>query len=98
MLSRIVWTKRAIRDFDGIYNYFQENISEIVADKFLGKTYFFLEKIKVQPERGRLVIDTKGIRVIKITKNIQLFYRIEGKILVVSAFFDTRQNPTKRPF
>jgi addiction module RelE/StbE family toxin len=98
MLSRIVWTRRAIRDFDAIYSYYQENVSLIVADKFFEKTYFFLEKIKAQPERGRLVIDTKGIRVIKIAKHIQLFYRIEGKILVVSAFFDTRQNPLKRPF
>ena len=27
-----------------------------------------------------------------------VFYRVDGKTLIISYFFDTRQDPSKRPF
>ncbi len=31
-------------------------------------------------------------------KHHQLYYRIDGKNLIISNIFDTRQDPQKRPF
>ena len=42
--------------------------------------------------------DTKSIRVLNFGKHYQLYYRIEGKSLYISNFFNTRQDPKKRPF
>jgi hypothetical protein len=38
------------------------------------------------------------IKYIHVDKNRKMFYRLSGKILIISAFFDARQDPEKSPF
>ena len=57
-----------------------------------------LEILKRYPEIGRKSRKRKTIRMVRVDKYRQLFYRIKGKKLIVVFFFDGRQHPDKNPY
>ena len=98
MVKKIIWTKAADKAFDNITAYLHDNASHQAAHNFASLVYQKIDSLVKYPTQGRRVITTKSVRVLNLGKNHQLYYRIEGKTLFISSFFDTRQNPTKRPF
>lgn len=44
---------------------------------------------------GRPTKKTKTVRQINIDKYRKMYYRIEGRTLIISDFFDVRQDPDK---
>lgn len=98
MVKRIVWTNTADKTFDSITAFLHDNASLRVAQDFAKLVYDKIDLISEYPTLGRKVPSTKSIRVLNIGKHHQLFYRVEGRTLVICNFFDTRQNPNKRPF
>ena len=98
MVKRIVWTKTTDKKFDEIATYLYDNASLQVAHNFAKNVYEKIDLIAKYPTHGRKVATTQSIRVLNFGKHYQIFYRIDGKTLIISNFFDTRQNPAKRPF
>ena len=99
MVKMIIWTQTAQRVFDSIIEYSLTHAdSSEHAKKFFLEVYNQIDKITKHPTRGRKVIGTKSMRFINFGKHYEIFYRMEGKTLFISNFFDTRQHPIKRPF
>ena len=99
MVKVIIWTKTAQRVFDSMIEYRLVHAdSSESAKKFFLEVYHQIDKIVKHPTRGRMVRRTKSIRFINFGKHYEIFYRMDGTTLYISNFFDTRQNPTKRPY
>ena len=98
MVKKIIWTKAADKTFDNITTYLDEKASLQAAQNFAQLVYDKIDSLVKNPSLGRKVATTKSIRVLNFGKHHQLYYRIEGKNLIISNFFDTRQDPKKRPF
>jgi plasmid stabilization system protein ParE len=98
MVKKIIWNKRGQNTFDDTINYLHDEVSQQSAETFFNIVYDKIDKLVKQPFIGRKVGSTKSVRVINLDKHRQMFYRIVGTTLYISYFFDTRQNPNKRPF
>ncbi len=98
MVKRVIWRKIADRSFDKIAFYLHDNFSLQVAHNFTKLVYDKIDKLEKQPHSGAKVSGTKSVRYVNFGKHYQMFYRIDGKTLIISYFFDTRQDPFKRPF
>ena len=98
MVQNIVFTKRAERTFAEIATYLQSNLSLTAAQKFATSVDVKIEKLKEHPFIGRPSSKAKTVRKINVSKNIQMMYRVVGKTIIISNFFDTRQDPNKSRF
>lgn len=98
MVTKIIWTKAADKKFDATTTYLQDNGSLQAAQNFAKTVYEKIDLIVKHPTLGRKLADSKSMRVLNFGKYYQLYYRIEGKSLYISNFFNTRQDPKKRPF
>jgi plasmid stabilization system protein ParE len=98
MVKSVKWNNRALRKMRDIINYLKTNVSNKVANDFVDAVYYQINRLREQPEIGRPVVTTKTIRFINVDKHRQMFYRIKGSTLHISNFFDTRQDPDKRPY
>lgn len=95
MAKRIVWNKRALEKLDEIVDYLEENFSEKTASNFVKKVFDRLDILSRYPEIGRTSKKKENIKFYKIDKHRNLYYRIDGKNLIVVYIFDTKQNPEK---
>jgi plasmid stabilization system protein ParE len=98
MVQKIIWNKTAQRSFDQIITYLQDEFSTSTAEKFFHCVYNRIGQLTVQPLIGRPSKKAKTVRQINIDKHRKMFYRIEGRTLIISGFYDTRQNPDNSRF
>ena len=98
MVQKIIFTKTADKTFNDIATFLEQNASLSSAEKFAEKVDCKIEKLTKQPFIGRPSSKAKTVRKILISKHIQMFYRVVGKTLIVSTFFDSRQHPNKSRF
>ena len=98
MVKKVIWTKAADKAFDNITAYLHEKASLQATQNFAQLVYDKIDFLIKHPTLGRKVSNTKSIRVLNFGKHHQLYYRIDGKNLIISNIFDTRQDPQKRPF
>lgn len=98
MVKKIIWRITADKSFDRIVFYLHENFSHQVAHDFAKIVYDKIDRLEKQPYIGPKVGGTKSVRYLNFGKHYQIFYRVDGRTLIISYFFDTRQDPNKRPF
>lgn len=98
MVHKVTFTKTADKAFYEIALFLEENASRAVAVKFADKVDFTIEKLIKQPYIGRPSSKAKTVRKIVVYKYVQMMYRVVGRTLVISNFFDTRQHPGKSKF
>ncbi len=98
MVQKIIWNKTAQRSFDQIINYLHDEYSINTAEKFFKLVYRRIGQLTEQPYIGRPTKKAKTIRQINIDKYRKMYYRIEGRTLIIADFFDTRQDPDKERF
>jgi plasmid stabilization system protein ParE len=98
MVKKIIWTKKAQREFEAMLTYFEDEASEKTAENFYKLVVEKLERIEKYPESGRIVKAIHERRSVNLDKYRQMFYRIAGKSLYITDFFDMRQNPSKHPY
>lgn len=98
MALTIRWTKRAEKKFDKIIEYLLTEWNNQVTATFVKKTYNFIDALADFPEIGTIENKEKGIRAFTIVKQINVFYHIGNKHIVILNFFDNRQSPTKKKF
>jgi plasmid stabilization system protein ParE len=95
MVQKIIWNKTAQRSFDQIMNYLHDEYSKDTAEKFFNLVYHRINQLTSQPYIGRPTNKTKTVRQINLDKFRKMYYRIEGRTLIISDFFDVRQDPDK---
>ncbi len=95
---KILWTKAAQNSFDTIVEYLKSEWSINSAIKFVNRTIIFLDILQNHPEIGRKENVKSDMRSFVLTRQTTIFFRIKNETtIVLLKFFDTRQNPDKRP-
>ena len=94
---RIVWTKRALRRLSEILEYIEIEFGVVARESFRSQTKDFTRLLSEFPEMGTLEVKEKNLRGFQLTKQTRIFYRIKGDRIIILTFFDSRQNPRRRP-
>jgi plasmid stabilization system protein ParE len=98
MAKRIEWSDKALDRLSQALKYLKFEVSHAAAVNFaelIDKRVEFIEK---HPTSGRKVANRKTIRFVLVGKYYRLYYRVHGSVLYITALFDTRQDPSKRPY
>lgn len=96
MVYKVVWTKRAILNFDKIIDYLVENWTLKVARDFILKVNAVVESIRTFPRIGKVEDLKKGIYGFVISKHTSIFYRFDSETIYVLNIFDNNLNPLKK--
>jgi plasmid stabilization system protein ParE len=94
---RIAWTKKAQKRMGEILDYIQLEFGDNARETFRAKTKDFTRLLSEFPEIGTLEIKERNLRGFQITKQTRVFYRIKDERIIILTFFDSRQDPKKRP-
>jgi toxin ParE1/3/4 len=98
MAKRIEWSDKAIERLSQTIKYLKLEVSHTAAANFADLIDKRIEFIEKHPTSGRKVANRKTIRFILVGKHYRLYYRVHGSVLYITALFDTRQDPSKRPY
>jgi plasmid stabilization system protein ParE len=94
---RILFTKRAEKNFASIFHQIERKWGKTVADSFIIKVHEFAILLKSYPEIGSIESKDKNIRGFRLTKQTRVIYRIKSPDqIIILAFFDVRQSPEKK--
>ncbi len=94
---KILWTKKSQRRFQEIESYIEAEFGQHSSEKFRNKVFNFLELLQRFPKLGTLEVPDKQIHGFQISKQTRIFYRVNKDHISLLTFFDTRQDPDKRP-
>jgi plasmid stabilization system protein ParE len=98
MALNIRWTPKATTWLDMQLTYWEENDLPNAAVNFSKDLDKKLNRLSDYPEIGRATSTFKKIRYINIDKRYNLFYRVNIDNIILLSFFDTRQDPDKKPY
>jgi plasmid stabilization system protein ParE len=98
MVKKIKWNKAADKTFDEITDYLQTQYSTQSAENFANLVYKRIDQICNGLTAGRISPKTKTVLILKLDKHKQMYYRLVGTTLTIVDFWDTRQDPAKRPY
>lgn len=98
MVKKIKWNKAADKTFDEITDYLQTQYSTQSAENFANLVYKRIDQICKGLTVGRVSPKTKTVMILKLDKHRQMYYRLVGTALTIVDFWDTRQDPVKRPY
>jgi plasmid stabilization system protein ParE len=98
MARAIIYSTRALHQIREAFNYLFENFGKQASENFLIQIEKKEGILLNYPESGKRSNTHDKIRYVLIDKHRRLYYRFNSKSIYVMAFFDTRQNPNKRPF
>ena len=96
-MFEIIWLPQAEADFDKILLYLDQNWGAKVVDEFILKFERIIKLIILKPRMFRHS-SKMDVHQVLITKHNLLFYRIIENKVELLTFFNTRQNPIKKPF
>ncbi len=98
MVNKVKWNKAADKTFDLITDYLQEHHSNQSAINFANLVYFKIDQIEKGLTVGRNSPKAKSVMILKLDRHKQMFYRLVGTTLTIVDFWDTRQDPKKKPY
>ena len=91
---RVVWTKTADLQFAGILDYWkQRNKSSSYPEKLIKLVSERTKQISKMPFIYKST-DFKDVRVASLG-NYSIYYKVTDEEIIISAFWDNRQNPKK---
>ena len=97
MAFEIVWTKRAVKGYDKIINYLEENWSEKEVINFITASDKFFETLASQPEILQKTEKHKNVHRGPLNKLTILTYRVKpvNRQIVLINIRGARQKPLK---
>jgi len=96
MALEIRWTTRADIKLDQLIIYLESEWGESVVKAFMTKLYDFLEILSEFPEIGSMQYPEKNIRGFSLTKQVSVFYKIDGNQIILLDLFDNRSDPKRK--
>ena len=96
MALEIRWTSRADIKLDHLIIYLESDWGKSVVKAFMKKLYDFLELLSEFPEIGSVQYPEKKIRGFSLTKQVSIFYRIDGGQIILLNLFDNRSDPKRK--
>ena len=94
---KIYWTKKSKQKFLDIKSYILSEFGLSSSEKFKERVFDFLEILSKFPELGSLEVPNKSIYGFQLSRQTRVFYRINKDHISLLIFFDSRQDPGKRP-
>jgi plasmid stabilization system protein ParE len=91
---KILFTRRAERNYDAIRDYIRKEFGEKTAAQFVQKADEFFNLLKHYPNMGQ--VEKDDIRGFQLSPQTRILYRVKGEKIAILAFFDVRQNPKKK--
>jgi plasmid stabilization system protein ParE len=98
MVKRIEWSQKAIRELRRTIEYLKSEASITSAERFTHLIQNRIEQVSKHPTMGRKAPNRKTVRFVLFGKSHRLYYRVHGSTLYITALFDARQDPRKRPY
>ena len=92
MALRVVWTKRALRNFAEGANFAEEMWGAEMKSAFISRTFRTIDLINAFPEIGILEDPSKGIRSFRMPPHHRLYYRTDETRLLILSIFDKRMD------
>ncbi len=93
----IIWSATALNQLDEIYEYIAQD-SEKAAGNVINRILSSTKRLSLFPDSGQeeetLKELKRGYRYL-VSRNYKIVYRSEGKVVIVAAVFDTRQDPER---
>ncbi len=96
MALEIRWTTKADISLDNLIIYLENEWGERVARAFMKKLYDFLDIVAEFPEIGAMQYSERNIRGFTLTKQTNIFYKVDDNQIIILDFFDNRSNPRKK--
>ncbi len=94
---KVIWTKRARRDYLKVLDYLDENWGVNEIKDFIGKTEQTIKTVTDNPKA--FIASTKRKNVYKgfVTKHNSMFYQVKPrkKEIILLTFWDNRRDPQK---
>jgi hypothetical protein len=90
---KVVWSENAQTTFDLIVLYIEAKFGVISAKKFIRKVDSVIHSISTQPYIYKSSNLNNKVRKATITKQCSLFYEINNDTIMLSYFWDNRQEP-----
>lgn len=94
---KVAWTKTAQKRLHAILLYIQEEFGDNARMDFKSRAMDFTKLLPEFPEIGTLEIKERNLRAFQLTKQTRVYYRIKGDQIIILSFFDSRQDPARRP-
>jgi len=86
----IVFTRKADKDELTIYQYISEAFGEVYATKFRSKLINLFYTLAKQPLIGRAAKNDRSLRVIIISKQNKIVYKVTDKNIVIIRILNAR--------
>jgi plasmid stabilization system protein ParE len=96
MAKKIIWTPEAEKTFSQVIDYLEANWTKKEIKNFVIQTNTIAQLLSEFPHLGRYSFE-KDSREVLITKHNILIYKEYGDRIDLIVFFDTRQDPIKKP-
>ena len=98
MAFKIIWTKQAIKGYDNIINYLEENWSDREVSNFVREADRFFETLSLQPEILQRTARSKNVFRGPINPLTIVIYRIKPtkRHIELICIRGSRQKPLKR--
>ena len=97
MAKEVIWTPRALNDFDKVIGFLEEKWTEKEITKFIESTNKVINYISQNPELFRRT-NKSNVYEALVTPHNLLIYRVYPKKIYLVTFWDTRRNPKKKRF
>lgn len=94
----IVWRKTALLQVGEILDFYQKEYSLQACENLVNAIETTVDKVYSHPTIGQPSAKKKYVRSWKVNEHYRLFYTVKAKQFIVLAFYDLRQNPTKRKY
>ena len=95
-MARIVWNKRAKKNFTEIQLYLEKEFGVQSVKKFTKQFFDFLDILEKYPEVGIIENSESNIRGFVLHKYTTVFYRLVNNKIYLLAIFDNRRMRRKR--
>jgi len=94
---KIVWTKTAQKKLSFILDHIDKEFGTNARYSFRTRTLEFTRLLREFPEIGTLEVPARNLRAFQLSRQTRIFYRLKKNQIIVLTFFDSRQDPSKKP-
>ena len=88
---KVIWSQNAEITFDAIVNYIEVKFGVLSAKKFIIKVDAVISSISIQPHIYKSTSFNNKVRKAAINKQCSMFYEINNETILLSYFWDNRQ-------
>jgi plasmid stabilization system protein ParE len=95
---KIIWSKFAVEELKGIFDYYKEIAGTSIAQKILDEIFNSTRQLRSQPNSGQIEPTLSGLKEehrYLVRGNYKVIYKKVKEGIFVTDIFDTRQDSKK---